>query len=109
MVPANDCSSEFAFLSFREHSLSGPKASKLLTVKGKMWWICSGRPSRGEMYDMVLKLIPDLVPSPRPLCCVIRHQPCDSGLCPPQSDVPLLRLFGLPILLTVELSSFAGI
>ena len=31
-------------------------------------------------------------PSPRPLCCVIRHQPCNSGLCPLQSDVPLLRL-----------------
>lgn len=91
MVPANYCSNEFAFLSFREHSLSGPKASKLLTVKGKMWWICSGRPSRGEMYDMALKLIPDLSFPKAPVLC---HQTpaLDSGLCPLQSDVPLLRL-----------------
>ena len=30
-------------------------------------------------------------------------QPCDSGLCPHQADVPLLSLFGLHILLVVEL------
>lgn len=105
MVPANYCSNEFALLSYREHSLSGPKASRLLTVKGKMWWTCSGKPSRGEMYVMVLRLMPDIAPSPRPLCSALPSytQPCDSGLCPHQADVPLLSLFGLHILLIVEL------
>lgn len=67
--PSNYCSNEFALLSFREHSLSGPKASRPRTVKGRTWWTCWGKPSREEMYDIVLGHMSDLVPSPRPLLC----------------------------------------
>lgn len=80
VVPENYCSSEFLLLSFRQHSLSGPKALRLLTVKGKTWWICSGKPSRGETYDMVLRLMPDLAPPPKPLWTTVLVQPCDSDL-----------------------------
>lgn len=107
-VPENNCSSEFLPLSFRGYSLSGPKALRLLTVKGKTWWICSGKPSRGEMYDMVLRLMPDLAPSPNPFGLPSYVQPCNSDL-PHTHPTPTLGRYappspvGLHIPPTVEL------
>lgn len=79
-------------------------------MKEKTWWICSGKPSRGETYDTVLRLTPDLTPPPKPLWSTVLVQPCDSDLSHTHTpllwvNMPLLSPFGLHILPTVELLS----
>lgn len=40
----------------------GPRASRRQTVKEKMWWVCWGRPSRGErwLYELLHHLVKHL-------------------------------------------------